>query len=59
MAEMTKEEIIKKYGKNDGLDEDRYEQAIEMSARIDKPVSMCFEGLINLENKGLINLEKQ
>lgn len=53
---MNKEEIIKRYGKNDGYDLDRYEQAIMMASLTDNPISICFKGLINLENKGLINL---
>lgn len=53
---MTKDETIKKFGKSDGYDEDRYHMAMEMAARTDHPVFVCFEGLINLENKGLIEL---
>lgn len=56
---MSKEEIIKRYGRDDGNDDFRYEQAIEMSARIDKPIFMCFEGFVNLENKGLISVERE
>ena len=56
---MTKEEIIERYGKGDGDDEHRYEHATVLSSYVDKPVFMCFEGLVNLENKGLIKLEKE
>ena len=53
---MSKDEIIERYGKKDGYDEDRYLAAMDMSAKTDRPLFICFEGLINLENKGLIEL---
>jgi hypothetical protein len=53
---MTFIEIVKKYGKNDGHDFDRYIYASELAQRIDSPVFVCFESLINLENKGFIEL---
>lgn len=53
---MNKAEIIKRFGKNDGHDEDRYDMAVNMSANIDQPIFICFEGLVNLENKGSIEL---
>lgn len=56
---MNKEETIKRYGKSDGFDDDRYDQALLMSGLTDNPVFLCFESLVNLENKGLISLERK
>lgn len=53
---MNKDEIIEKFGKKDGFDEDRYKEAVKIASLIDKPLFLCFEGLINLENKGLVEL---
>lgn len=54
---MTRAEIIEKWGKGDDNDDDRYEHAIAIASYIDKPVFMCFEGLRNLEDRGLIELD--
>ena len=51
-----KEETIKRYGKKDGNDNHRWEMAIYMGRMIDCSVSQCFIGLINLEEKNLIEL---
>ena len=53
---MNKEETIKRFGRQDGCDELRWEGACEQSQLIDAPVFMCFEGLVNLEKKGLIEM---
>ncbi len=53
---MTKQEIISEFGKDDGYDEDRYEEAIRMSRMSDNSVYVCFKSLINLEDKGYIEL---
>jgi len=51
---MDKKEIIKRHGKQDGNDEDRWSLAVEMAGEIDKSVLVCFKGLVNLEDKKLI-----
>ena len=54
---MTKEEIIIKFGRGDGLDEARFDQVVITAGLIDRSVALCFEHLINLEDKGLIELK--
>ena len=54
---MTKDDTIKKYGKQDGNDEARWNEAVNMSGLTDRAVSECFISLVNLENKGLISLK--
>ena len=54
---MNKVEAIKKYGKDDSLDEDRWNCAIMMSQLIDRSVRFCFMSLIKLEDGGMIKLE--
>lgn len=55
---MDKLEAIKKFGKNDGFDDDRWASAIQMAGEIDKSPSLCFERLIKLEDSGHIELTK-
>ena len=54
----TKEEVIKRFGKNDGFDEDRWKGAIQMSGEIDCHVNTCFVRLLKLEDDGIIGLSK-
>lgn len=56
---MTREEAIDKYGKKDGNDDHRYEQAIYCAGVTDVAVWIAFRSLINLENKGLISLGQE
>ena len=51
---MTKQEIIEEFGKQDGKDETRYEQAIYCSGTTDVAVWIAFRSLINLEDSGHI-----
>lgn len=53
---MTKAEILEKFGLNDGHDEERFTKACQLSAELDTPLFKCFETLISLEKKGLIQL---
>lgn len=53
---MTKDEILAKYGRKDGLDEQRMIIAIEKAGELDFPLFIVFESLINLENQGFIKL---
>lgn len=53
---MSKEETIEKYGKKDGLDESRWQGAIQMAGEIDKSPVICFERLRKLEDDGQIVL---
>lgn len=55
---MDKLESFQRYGKNDGMDEDRWRSAIQMAGEIDKSPSLCFERLIKLEDSGQIELVK-
>ena len=51
---MTKQEIIDKWGKKDGYDDDRYNHAVKMAAELDYSQTMMFPRLIKFEDKGLI-----
>ncbi len=48
--------LIQKYGKSDGHDHDRLDQAAYLSTMNDISIEKAFIGLINLENKKLIEL---
>lgn len=56
---LSDKEIIEKYGKKDGYDQDRLEQAKRMAAHIDRSVETTFISFINLENKGLVELKNK
>jgi hypothetical protein len=56
---MTKTETIEAYGKKDGNDDHRYEQAIYCAGMTDVAVWMAFRSLINLENMGYVKLVKE
>ena len=53
----TKEEILERLGKKDGFDETRWETACNMAQEEDIHVNFCFESILNLENKGLTQLQ--
>jgi len=50
----TKQEILDRLGKKDGFDEKRWLTACNISQEKDIHVNFCFESLISLEEKGLI-----
>lgn len=52
----SKQEILKRLGKGDGFDERRWETACDMAQELDTHVNFCFESIIGLEEKGLIQL---
>lgn len=52
----TKEEIIKKFGKNDGHNELRWQTAVHQAGILDRHVAFVFEDLIKLEDRGLIEV---
>lgn len=52
------EDIIKQYGLKDGHDEARLEYAKDCAKEFDRPLWIMFEGLIRLEQKGLIKIMK-
>lgn len=52
----SKEEILKRLGKGDGFDEERWKLACESAQENDIHVNFCFKSLIQLEDKGLIKL---
>lgn len=54
----TKEEILKRLGKKDGHDEIRWETACNMAQEQDRHVNFCFESILKLEDKGLIQLQE-
>ena len=56
---LTDEQLIEKYGKKDGHDEARLEQAKRMAGHIDRSVETTLISFINLENKGLIELKTE
>lgn len=55
----TKDELILQEGLKDGLDEERYAEALRCSGLVDLSVSYCFRRLIKLEKDGMISLSKQ
>lgn len=52
----SKEGILKRLGKGDGFDEERWKLACESAQEHDIHVNFCFKSLIELEDKGLIKL---
>jgi len=52
----SKEELLKRLGKNDGNNETRWLLAVDMCGRLDRHVNFCFESVIKLEDNGLIEL---
>lgn len=56
---MTKQEILENYGKQDGFDDFRYEQAQKLSPIVDRSVYQCFISLIRLEEKNLITITEE
>lgn len=52
----TKEQLLTRLGKNDDNDDVRWDLAIDMAGELDRHVNFCFEEVIELENKGLIEL---
>ena len=50
----SKQEILERLGKKDGFDERRWETACGMAQEQDTHVNFCFEFIIGLEEKGLI-----
>ena len=48
--------FLKKHGKNDGKDEERFEYACILAQEIDRHVEIVFKSMITLEEKGVIKL---
>lgn len=52
----NEDQIIIRYGKYDGYDQYRMDYAKECSRKFDRPLSIMFESIIKLEEKGMIKL---
>ena len=53
----SKEQLLARLGKNDGNDGARWDLAVDMAGELDRHINFCFEEVIELENKGLIELK--
>ena len=56
---MNRESTIAVYGLKDGKDNIRYDQAQYWARETDVSVSRAFEGLVDLERKGYIELVEE
>ena len=51
-----KQRVISQYGKGDNLDERRWESACRIAQKTDCHVGRCFQALVSLEKKGMIQI---